>query len=288
MRNTGSFARKNNMGELVCEDLDRAIKKKYKPDTICKSSIISFFIMVICITIDIAFYINLFRLISYDEPNMIILEVAGLSMASDFVPIYIAMIAKRIRQGISKEKPLLALSIIVTVIALITNAFIRIATMSTVSSSGTLDAPTLCITLFAVIVPIMTSLTSGIVSYYAYDPLSKKMLKEEIGIAELTEEIRRYKAIISDYTYDENCEEELKKLDTGYYNIAKRSLLNEAVAICNNVRVKLMEYLGNPTATNMLSESQVDDVFNRLNKELVSLNDSIDVINDLTDKAEIK
>lgn len=49
-----------------------------------------------------------------------------------------------------------------------------------------------------------------------------------------------------------------------------------------------MEYLGNPTATNMLSESQVDDVFNRLNKELVSLNDSIDVINDLTDKAEIK
>ena len=103
MRNTGSFARKNNMGELVCEDLDRAIKKKYKPDTICKSSIISFFIMVICITIDIAFYINLFRLISYDEPNMIILEVAGLSMASDFVPIYIALIAKRIRQGISKE-----------------------------------------------------------------------------------------------------------------------------------------------------------------------------------------
>ncbi len=86
----------------------------------------------------------------------------------------------------------------------------------------------------------------------------------EISMAHHSENVRRYKAIISDYVLEENEEARLLALDEEQFRIASETIYEDAVRISNIIRVKFMEYLGNPADTSLLSRSQVEIIINKL------------------------
>lgn len=118
----------NQGGELIQDSLHRHTINKYKPDSFILKSPVSYFLMIACVVIDIAFFRSLFVKISYDSPMMIILETAGLAFAADIVAAYAGILAKRIKQGLSRDKLNLYLLISVPIFALLNNGILRFAT----------------------------------------------------------------------------------------------------------------------------------------------------------------
>ena len=76
------FSRDPN-GEFIYNGLNAHTSKKYKADTPLDKSFVPYLIMLFCAVVDATVFINLFKLISYDSPAMLGVEVAGFLVAFD-------------------------------------------------------------------------------------------------------------------------------------------------------------------------------------------------------------
>ena len=97
------FSRDPN-GEFIYNGLNAHTSKKYKADTPLDKSFVPYLIMLFCAVVDATVFINLFKLISYDSPVMLGVEVAGFLFAFDAVPLYLGIQLRRLKQGISKDR----------------------------------------------------------------------------------------------------------------------------------------------------------------------------------------
>lgn len=269
MKEKGFAVKMNRGGELIQHSLHDFTREKYKPDTPFMWGPIPYFLMAVCIIIDIAFFRSLFVRISYDDPVMILLETAGLAFAADVVAAYAGILAKRISQGLCRDRINLYLLLFVPVFALIVNGILRVATMSLSTMDGTVDAGTIALTVIAIVTPIFTSIGNFAISFQSYDPLAKKMQREEMTIDEIRDFCRRLEAIIEEC--DGFSEEKLIEKDAEHLLNAKKNLVNDAFERINHIEVKLMEHLGDPTSTNVLSKSTCEEIISRLRKELEGL-----------------
>lgn len=261
----------NQNGELMQSQshLHKLTKAKYKPDTPFLWGPVSYLLMLICTTIDLSFFRSLFQRISYDEPAMILLEVSGMAFAADIVAAFAGILAKRIKQGLSKDKLNMVLLLSVPVFALIINGILRVATMSLSSADGTIDSATIALTIISIVIPICTSIGNFSIGCLTYDPLGQKMCREEMALDEIRDYIRRLEAIKKEC--DSFNPEQIIEMDRQHLVNAKKALINDALILSADAKIQLMEYLGNPTSTNILSNSHCNDIFNRLNRELQSL-----------------
>ncbi|MFI3212753.1 MAG: hypothetical protein R3Y24_05370 [Eubacteriales bacterium] len=269
MKNNNCVIKMNCGGELIQKDFDNDTKNKYKVDSLFMWGPIPCLLMIVCIGIDIAFFYSLFVRISYDAPIMIVFEVAGLAFAADFVAVYAGILSKEIKQGLSKERLNLCLLLGIPALALIINGILRATTMSIVSVNGTIDAATIALTIIAIVTPVFTSIGNFAISYQAYDPLGKRMCREEMAIDELRDFCRRLEAIQQECN-DFNGEK-LMERDKIHFENAKKECINDGLIRINNVEMKLMEHLGDPTTTNLLSQSNFTEIISRLKNELTGL-----------------
>lgn len=270
MKDNNTFALKmNKAGELLLENSDDAVKAKYKPDSLLLCAPVSYLLMLFCVVIDIAFFRSLFVRISYDSPIMIWGQVAGLAFAADVVAAFAGILAKKIRQGLSHDKFNLALLLAVPIFALIINGVLRFSTMSLSSADGTVDAATIALTIIAIATPVFTSVGNFAISFELYNPLAKQLCREEIALNELQDSIRRLEAIQDEC----NSFNSLQIQDADHQHLinAKKDLINDSLTLLADMRVQLMEQLGDPTSTNVLSKSRSDAIFDRLNRELAAL-----------------
>lgn len=189
----------NGNGEFLYPALGTHVKKLYKADTPMDRSFVPYLIMAICATIDAAVFINLFKLISYDNPLLLGIQIAGFLFAFDVVPLFIGIQTRRIKQGITKDKFILWIALSVCVIACVLNIILRLMTVEEMTpalsssmtsfignasegspvSGSSVDPATLALCIFGMIMPMLTSLGSFFISYITYNPLSarKKILK---------------------------------------------------------------------------------------------------------------
>lgn len=86
MRKANSLISIDRNGEFIYHGLNSHMSKKYKADTPLDKSFVPYLIMVLCGTIDAACFINLFKIISYDSPFLLAIQVAGFLFAFDVVP----------------------------------------------------------------------------------------------------------------------------------------------------------------------------------------------------------
>ena len=266
MKDNGFAVSMNRGGELVQEHLYDFTRDKYKPDSPFLWGPVPYFLMIACTVIDLAFFRTLFVRISYDDPTMILLEVAGLAFAADVVAAYAGILAKRISQGLSRDKFNLGLLLLVPILALVVNGVLRCTTMSLTSVDGTIDSATVALTIIAIVTPVFTSIGNFAISFQSYDPLGQKMCREEMALDAVRDYCRRLEAIKAEC--DDFNGERIKEMDLQHLANAKKGLINEALILYAEVRVKLMEYLEDPASTNVLSKSRCDEIFNRLNYEL--------------------
>lgn len=243
MSKTNSLISIDRNGEFVYHGLNSHTSKKYKADTPMDKSFVPYLIMALCGTIDAACFINLFKLISYDSPFLLAIQVAGFLFAFDVVPLYLGIQFRRIKQGISKDKFIMWMALVVCAMACVLNIVLRLMTMdqmapdlsaSTVSFIGStpqgvqeseatgVDATALGLALVGIVIPFVTSLGSFFISYLTYNPLMVRKRNQEELIAEKKDEIRRLDAILFEYDADTEFAEHLIQDDTGKYEEMKK------------------------------------------------------------------
>ena len=292
MRKTNSLISIDRNGEFVYHGLNSHTSKKYRADTPMDKSFVPYLIMVLCGTIDAACFINLFKMISYDSPFLLAIQVAGFLFAFDVVPLYLGIQFRRIKQGISKDKFIMWMALIVCAMACVLNIVLRLMTMdqmapdlsaSTVSFIGTtsqgvqeseaagVDATALGLALVGIVIPFVTSLGSFFISYLTDNPLMVRKRNQEELIAEKKDEIRRLDAILFEYDADTDFAEHLIQDDTGKYEEMKKMQRALVLSYADYVRQRLKEHLANPTAINALSEETCVVILERLDRELAAL-----------------
>lgn len=284
------FSRDAN-GELIYNGLNAHVSKKYKADTPLDKSFVPYLIMLFCAVVDATVFINLFKLISYDSPVMLGVEVAGFLFAFDVVPIYVGIQLKRLKQGINKkDKFIIWIAVGVCVLACILNIFLRINTIDLMSPDsasastsyfGTVAEQTastetnpaaIALTVFGICLPVLTSCGSFFVSYLTYDPLKVKEKVAEEMLNEKRDEIRRIDAFIDEYdAYTNDFAENLKEDDEGKYHEMQKYQKALVLSYADYVRQRLKEHIGDPTSTNVLSEETCVAILERLEKELAAL-----------------
>ena len=298
------FNRANN-GEFIVKENGKYIKKKYKPDTVFDKSFVPYLIMFLCAAIDLTFFLDLFKWISYENMFMIAMEVAGMVFAFDVVPIYCGIQFRRVKQGINKDKFLIWIAMAVFVIACATNIALRIISVKVISADtsaatffGTsvtdtvteVSPATVAVTVFACVVPLLTSIGSFFISYMCYSPLKvrKKNLEELLSSKE--DDIRRFNAYLDEYDADSEHAEHLKDDDYKKYAEMKKLQRAKVITYCTYVRQKLQEHLGDPTSINVLSEEDYTAVIKRLDEILAAIDatDSVSEPSDAEDEIQFE
>lgn len=259
-------------GELIQKHHLDWINTKYKPDTPFLWGPVPYILMLICCSIDIAFFRGLFIRISYESPLMIVFEVIGLAFAADIVAAFAGVLAKRLAQELSTnrmDKLNLGLLLAVPIFALFINGVLRYVTISLNTMDGTVTAEAVALCVIAIVTPIFTSIGNFAISFFSYDPLMIKMKSEELALADSKDYRRRLLAIKDEC--DDFSEAAIIARDRCHLQNAKKELVNDALVRYAAVRRKLMEHLGDPTATNVLSKVRCDELFDRLMRELKEL-----------------
>ena len=292
MSKTNSLISIDRNGEFVYHGLNSHTSKKYKADTPMDKSFVPYLIMALCGTIDAACFINLFKLISYDSPFLLAIQVAGFLFAFDVVPLYLGIQFRRIKQGISKDKFIMWMALVVCAMACVLNIVLRLMTMdqmapdlssAAISFIGTtsqgvqeseaagVNATALGLALVGIVIPFVTSLGSFFISYLTYNPLMVRKRNQEELIAEKKDEIRRLDAILFEYDADTEFAEHLIQDDAGKYEEMKKMQRALVLSYADYVRQRLKEHLVNPTAINALSEETCVAILERLDRELAAL-----------------
>lgn len=300
MRKDKSLLVMNHNGEFMYQGLNSHISKKYKADTPLDKSFVPYLIMAFCAVVDASVFISLFKMISYDSPFMIGIQVAGFVYAFDAIPLYLGIHLRRLKQGLSKDFFIFWLALAVCVLAGAMNIVLRIMTIdqmspdlaATVSSyygtvvegsvKNEIDPTAVALTIAGIGIPFLTSIGSFFISYLTYNPLKVCQRREEEMLAVKRDEVRRLEAILSEYDADEEFAEHLKQDDEGKLAEMKKMQRALVVGYCDYVRQRLKEHLGNPTAINALSEETCIAILERLDRELAAL-DGVEVLNGSAD-----
>ncbi len=290
--NGDSFISINNKGEFVYNNLNSHTSKRYKADTPMDKAFVPYLVMFLCGIIDGTCFLNLFKLISYDSPFLLAMQVAGFLFAFDIVPLYLGIQFRRVKQGISKDKFIIYMALVVCVMACVLNIVLRLMTMDqmapNLSESATsfigsasqvvqesdatgIDVTALSLALVGIVIPFVTSLGSFFVSYLLYDPLSFRKRKLEELLAEKHDELRRIEAILFEYDADPDFADHLIQDDTGKYEEMKKMQRALVLSYADYVRQRLKEHLANSTAINALSEETCGAILERLDRELAAL-----------------
>lgn len=277
-------------GEITNECLHHNNRKRFKSDTPFDNSIVPYLILAFCGTVDGVVFYSLFSRISYDSPMMLGVQIAGFLFGFDIVPIFIGIQYKRLQQGITKDKFVLVMALVVSGLAFAMNIALRIMTIdllspSTVSTAtsymGTvtqettetgIDATAIALTIFGMGIPVVTSLGSCLISFITYNPLKIKKQRTAEMMEDTRDEVRRFDAILDDYDAEPNFAENLESEDEAKYQEMQMMHKAQVIGYCDYVRERLKEQLGNPTSNNVLSESVCETILARLDKELGLLN----------------
>ena len=289
MDRSNSLLTKDRNGEFVYHNLNSHIGKKYKADTPLDKSFVPYLIMLFCAVVDASVFVSLFKMISYDSPFMLGIEVAGFLFGFDVVPLYIGIQLRRLKQGISKDWFVLWMALVVCVLACVMNVALRLTTidqmfpdLSSASTSyfGTvteetadtsIDPTAIALTIFGIGLPMLTSIGSFFISYLTYNPLKVRKRASEEMLAEKNDEIRRLDAILSEYDADPEFAEHLREDDEGKFEEIKKMHRAVVINYCEYVRQRLKEHLANPTAISALSEETCVTILERLDRELAAL-----------------
>ena len=230
----------NSKGEIMNECMYRNNRKRFKADTPFDNSIVPYLIMIFCATVDGFVFYSLFSKISYDSPMMLGVQIAGFLFGFDVVPIFIGIQYKRLRQGLTKDKFILVMALIVCGLAFSMNIALRVTTIDLISPSavrtvtsyiGTttqettesgIDPTAIALTIFGMGIPVVTSLGSCLISFITYNPLGIKKQRLAEMIEDTRDEVRRFDAIIDDYDAEPDFAEQLEAEDEAKYEEMKK------------------------------------------------------------------
>ncbi len=273
----------NRLGELEDRFLNRVTTLKYRPDNPFFSAFIPYLLMLVCGAVDMYCFKGLMDMVSYDNMTLKVANMIGLLIGFDVCPIFSAIVFRRIRQGMeAKEKGMLIVALSVTVLAVSLNILIRALTLDVVApmvytnayadeaaiaAAANARAMGIATTVAGMVIPVVTSITSFIVSYFSYSPWALRSAREEKLLGTLTDQVRRIDAIIHDYEAGEEISKQLLAMDEERFRTALWKQNALALMYINHVRLRIAEHLADPASTSALTADDGEAILNRLEQE---------------------
>lgn len=292
----------NQKGEIIYDSPRLDVERKYKADTPFDNAIVPYVIMIFCAAVDFFVFRSMFEKISYDSKIMMAVQIGGLLFGFDVVPIFIGIQYRRLKQGLSKDKFILKMALLVCALACALNVGLRIATIDKMSpdlssssnsyygaaeteteSANKPDSTAVALSVFGMVLPVVTSLGSCFISYLTYNPLLIRKKRLEEALVNKKDEARRFDAILSEYNADLDYAERIKKDDADKYNEIQKTRGAKVVGYCDYVRERIKEYMSDPTSTNILSKDEYAGILKRLDDEQ-PLYEKTDTSEKLTEK----
>ena len=271
-------------GEFIYHPLNTQIPQKYKPDNVLDRAVVPYLVMLLCLAVDAAIFVNLFTIISFDSPLLIVLEVSCFLFAFDILPIYLGIHFRRLKQKLVTERFILWIGIAVFSLAAAMNLVLRVTTIDQMAPESSfhaassqseaeeeVDSTAIALTVFCIGGPLLTSVGSFTISYLCYNPLQIRKRREETLIAEKTDEIRRLNAYQLEYEAAANYGKDLMRDDELKYQDMQRMYKAKVMSYSDYVRQRLIEHIGDPTSTNRLSQERTIAILDRLDREIAAL-----------------
>lgn len=232
-----------------------------KQDTIYACSWFSNLAVLAFVFVDLFCLKVVWNLVQTEDPLFIWCVAVACAVALD-VPLAIAgIVMKRYDQGLCNKKEkniILILSVTVFAVAFIFSFVFRLYTrdLSFDIGTGSTLANTLEVTTtdsdvenpsiivaaaFNGVIPLLTSISSYVISYFGYDPLGMKIFKLETERVRLQSNIlEAERALAQAETSEEYCRSLLARENDMYYTFQER-LMSDGIELKQLVRILIME-----------------------------------------------
>lgn len=279
--------KRESNGEIMDGTVNNILNEKHRPDNPLDRSFVPYLIMLFCMGVDLTIFLSLFKMISHDSPEMLAVQIGGFVICFDLVPVFLGIMLRRSKAGMSSSKLMMYLALAVFIGAAVVNLVLRLQTLDRIAPTPTPAADTgslmvgeepaaavsigseeIAQTIFAVVVPILTSAGSFFISYTTFDPLKVMQKRYEKLLAIKRDELRRVQAILSEYNADSNYEETLRSEERVKYtqtSLEQRSRLAKYMVYA---RQKLIEALNDPASTSALSADDFQTLLEKVNSTL--------------------
>ena len=221
-------------GGLHYSGLNRHAGLKFKSTSIFNNPVAPILIMLLCAASDAAMFINMFQKTSYNSTHMIVFQTIGLLLCFDVLPIYIGIVQSRKEQALmlqelypnacksaAHSRAATGMAFIICGLGVVLNTFIRIKlagydpaaaadinvfdptaaeAAASAASAAPADPAVVALTLFGILLPIVTSLTSYYVAKVtARNPLEVLACRQEKALNEKAEEVLQLEAQCEEY-----------------------------------------------------------------------------------------
>lgn len=278
--------KRESNGEITDCTVNNILNEKHRPDNPLDRSFVPYIIMLFCMGVDLTIFLSLFKMISYDSPIMLAVQVGGFLLCFDVTPVFLGITLRRSKARLSSSKLMMYLALAVFVGAAVVNLVLRIQTFDLIAPAPalTVDSGSLMVgteaaassvgskeiaqTIFAVVVPILTSAGSFFISYITFDPLKVLQKRYEKLLALKRDELRRVQAILSEYNSDSHYEETLCSEERVKYTQASLEQRSKLAKYMLYVRQQLIAALNDPASTSALSADDYQTLLEKVNSTL--------------------
>lgn len=261
----------SRQGEVIIENLHYYTNKKYKVDNAFYHKAVLYILSIVLTLVDILFFKDLFATFSYASTTTLYIQVIALSFGCDVVAIFLAIEAKKYKQGLSSERIKYYGALAVVLFSLGFNTVERIMTVTELNPNHVINAQAISSLLAGIVLPCLTTAGIYFVSYATFDSLESSIKKYELILEELEDTKRRLQSIQEDLSFDDP--QRLKDLDNKKLIQKKLEIVNVANMLVDSLNNEKIQYLSEPNITNYLSDNKIN-----LTKE---------IIGDLTEDKEI-
>lgn len=238
------------------------VRNLHKPDTIYARPWLSNLAVLAFVIVDLFCMKVAWNTVQIEDPRYIWCTSVACAVALD-VPLAIAgIVVKRYHQGLcdKREKNIvLILAVSVFVAAFIFSFAFRFSTRditfkldatsnmtntieSSASGNDNIENPIVIVSaLFAGVIPLLTSISSYVISYFGYDPLGMKIAKLETERVRLQSNIlEAERALAQAETSEEYCRSLLAR-ENDMYHIFQERLMADGMELKQLVRILIME-----------------------------------------------
>lgn len=271
-KNLWKIDRQGNLQFDMRTDLANAA---YRADSRWESKMAAVIVMLICGTLDFVMFSQLFGAILTDNALLRALSVIGCLVAFDLAPIYLGIQVRKLKQGLNASMLVIGLFIGAFVLVTVGNIWLRIevkdlvmpnttqvqSLFGSVSTKAESNPMALPYAIFAAFLPIATSVVSFGISYMTANPLKDKMKKLKEEQIQLEEGIDQLEAVLREYKDDADFQARLLEADRQQYAIMLQMNHEQGIGLCNYVRERIKEHLGDPASSNELSKDNRDKLY---------------------------
>lgn len=277
----------NPDGGLEYSSAPDHIGTRFAPDAGTEKAWVAALLAVLFLGVDFSRFYAMLSVVCYDSTLMLCASIVGLAITFDVLPHYLALEARRFRQGLSRSRSLLLAALLPCLLGCVLNCVLAYRTetmpVQTLRTSflGSLTEKTseaetdYTMILFNAALPVLTSIASFVVSYLCFDPLRIRIRRLERLITASDEEMRKLRSTLADYEADPAFEERLLQDNRAKFMEAKRLVYVRAEQYAVYVRQRLLERLQDPTAANILAREDIGKLMRRLNAELTMLDELV-------------